>query len=143
MYIYLLRTHTHRYSYPFFGCPYPVVVQPPVPLPLNVDQTFTQSYCSFEFATEPQQLNRHISGHPLVVEVWQSCEKSHDLNIGTSEVRERERERKQARERERECEREREIFLFIDELAKLVKVVNTPSMVHYCVIYSILRYRLN
>ena len=80
------HTHTHRYSYPFFGCPYPVVVQPPVPLSLNTDQAFTQSYCAFDFATEPQQLIQHISSHPLMVEVWQSCDKSHDLIIGTSKV---------------------------------------------------------
>ena len=81
-----LPMHTHRYSYPFFGCPYPVIVQPPIPLSLNTDQPFTQSYCAFDFATEPQQLTQHISSHPLMVEVWQSCDKSHDLIIGTSKV---------------------------------------------------------
>ena len=78
---------TFRYSYPFFGCPYPVVVQPPVQLSTNTDQTFSQSYCAFEFATEPEQLIQQISANPLVVEVWQSCDKSHDLIIGTAKVK--------------------------------------------------------
>ena len=89
------HTHTHAHAHTHthtdttilsFGCPYPVVVQPPVPLSLNTDKAFTQSYCAFDFATKPQQLIQHISSHPLVVEVWQSCDKSHDLIVGTSKV---------------------------------------------------------
>ena len=79
----------HRYHYPFFGCPYPVLVQPPVTLSLTSpsEHTFTQSFCSFDFAASYQQLFHHTSQQPLLVEVWQSCDHTQDRIAGVSQVR--------------------------------------------------------
>ena len=75
--------HLCRYSYPFFGSPYPVLVQPPVRVAPNTEATFTQGYCAFDFATTPQQLHTQFCSVPLVVEVWEA----QDQLVGVARVR--------------------------------------------------------
>lgn len=84
--LYLSPLSLSRYNYPFFGNPYPVLIQPPV-LPLvGTDQHFSHSFCSFEFATSLSRLEEHITHHPLTVEVWQSHDQSHDQIVGLAQV---------------------------------------------------------
>ncbi|KAF0022582.1 hypothetical protein F2P81_025208 [Scophthalmus maximus] len=47
---------TLRYSYPFFGSAAPIMTSPPVELQRNVEASVPQSYCAFDFAALPQQL---------------------------------------------------------------------------------------
>ena len=77
------RFHLRRYSYPFFGSLYPVLVQPPVQVAPNTEATFTQGYCAFDFATTPQHLQTQFCSVPLIVEVWQT----QDQLVGVAKVR--------------------------------------------------------
>ena len=79
----IYRFCLRRYSYPFFGSPYPVLVQPPVRLAPNTEATFTQGYCAFDFATTPQHLQTQFCSVPLIVEVWQA----QDQLVGVAKVR--------------------------------------------------------
>ncbi|XP_036265576.1 centrosomal protein of 120 kDa isoform X3 [Pipistrellus kuhlii] len=45
-----------RYSYPFFGSAAPIMTNPPVEVRKNMEVFLPQSYCSFDFATMPHQL---------------------------------------------------------------------------------------
>ncbi|KAI5272763.1 hypothetical protein MUG91_G151n15 [Manis pentadactyla] len=45
-----------RYSYPFFGSAAPIMTNPPVEVRKNMEVFLPQSYCAFDFATVPQQL---------------------------------------------------------------------------------------
>ncbi|XP_011945466.1 PREDICTED: centrosomal protein of 120 kDa isoform X2 [Cercocebus atys] len=45
-----------RYSYPFFGSAAPIMTNPPVEVRKNVEVFLPQSYCAFDFATMPHQL---------------------------------------------------------------------------------------
>ena len=45
-----------RYSYPFFGSAAPIMTNPPVEVRKNMEVFLPQSYCAFDFATMPQQL---------------------------------------------------------------------------------------
>lgn len=45
-----------RYSYQFFGSAAPIMTNPPVELQRNMDVSLPQSYCAFDFAALPQQL---------------------------------------------------------------------------------------
>ncbi|KAM7391037.1 hypothetical protein PAMP_021754 [Pampus punctatissimus] len=47
---------TLRYSYQFFGSAAPIMTNPPVELQRNMVASLPQSYCAFEFAALPQQL---------------------------------------------------------------------------------------
>ncbi|XP_072440637.1 centrosomal protein of 120 kDa isoform X3 [Chiloscyllium punctatum] len=45
-----------RYSYPFFGTAAPIMTNPPVEVKRNMEVVFPQSYCAFDFAALPHQL---------------------------------------------------------------------------------------
>ncbi|XP_057289268.1 centrosomal protein of 120 kDa isoform X4 [Pezoporus wallicus] len=45
-----------RYSYPFFGSAAPIMTSPPVEVRKNMEVFLPQSYCAFDFATIPHQL---------------------------------------------------------------------------------------
>lgn len=45
-----------RYSYQFFGSAAPIMTSPPVELQRNTEVSLPQSYCAFDFAALPQQL---------------------------------------------------------------------------------------
>ncbi|XP_034727047.1 centrosomal protein of 120 kDa [Etheostoma cragini] len=77
---------TLRYSYPFFGSAAPIMTNPPVELQRNMEASLPQSYCAFDFAVLPQQLQDTFLQVPLVVEVWHRDSTSRDQLIGRASV---------------------------------------------------------
>ncbi|KAA8592409.1 hypothetical protein FQN60_017864 [Etheostoma spectabile] len=77
---------TLRYSYPFFGSAAPIMTNPPVELQRNMEASLPQSYCAFDFAALPQQLQDTFLQVPLVVEVWHRDSTSRDQLIGRASV---------------------------------------------------------
>uniref|UniRef100_A0A8D3AP07 Centrosomal protein 120 n=1 Tax=Scophthalmus maximus TaxID=52904 RepID=A0A8D3AP07_SCOMX len=77
---------TLRYSYPFFGSAAPIMTSPPVELQRNVEASVPQSYCAFDFAALPQQLQDTFRRVPLLVEVWHRDPSSRDQLIGRASV---------------------------------------------------------
>uniref|UniRef100_A0A8C5H4Y1 Centrosomal protein of 120 kDa-like n=1 Tax=Gouania willdenowi TaxID=441366 RepID=A0A8C5H4Y1_GOUWI len=75
-----------RYSYPFFGSAAPIMTSPPVELQRNMEVSFSKSYCAFEFATLPHQLQDTFNRVPLVVEVWHRDSMSRDQLIGRASI---------------------------------------------------------
>ncbi|XP_077473663.1 centrosomal protein of 120 kDa isoform X2 [Stigmatopora argus] len=61
---------TLRYSYQFFGSTAPVMTSRPVELNRHMDVSLPHSYCAFDFATVPQQLQDTFLRVPLVLELW-------------------------------------------------------------------------
>ncbi|XP_035665756.1 centrosomal protein of 120 kDa-like [Branchiostoma floridae] len=45
-----------RYTYPFFGSAAPILTHPPVEIRRNMEVLLPQSFCAFDFASTPQQL---------------------------------------------------------------------------------------
>lgn len=56
LYRYTLFFLNSRYSYPFFGSAAPIMTNPPVEVRKNMEVFLPQSYCAFDFATMPHQL---------------------------------------------------------------------------------------
>uniref|UniRef100_A0A8C2X3K0 Centrosomal protein 120 n=1 Tax=Cyclopterus lumpus TaxID=8103 RepID=A0A8C2X3K0_CYCLU len=77
---------TLRYSYPFFGSAAPIRTGPPVELQRSTEASLPQSYCAFDFAALPQQLEDTFLRVPLVVEVWHRDSTSGDQLIGRASV---------------------------------------------------------
>ncbi|KAM9360239.1 centrosomal protein of 120 kDa [Symphorus nematophorus] len=77
---------TLRYSYQFFGSPAPIMTNPPVELQRNMEVSLPQSYCAFDFAALPQQLQDTFLRVPLVVEVWHRDSTSRDQLIGRASI---------------------------------------------------------
>ncbi|XP_049907999.1 centrosomal protein of 120 kDa isoform X1 [Epinephelus moara] len=77
---------TLRYSYQFFGSAAPIMTNPPVELQRNMEVSLPQSYCAFDFAALPQQLQDTFLRVPLVVEVWHRDSTSRDQLIGRASV---------------------------------------------------------
>ncbi|XP_069562020.1 centrosomal protein of 120 kDa [Brachyistius frenatus] len=77
---------TLRYSYQFFGSAAPIMTNPPVELQRNMTVSLPQSYCAFDFAALPQQLQDTFHRVPLVVEVWHRDSTSRDQLIGRASV---------------------------------------------------------
>uniref|UniRef100_A0A4W6CW78 Centrosomal protein 120 n=1 Tax=Lates calcarifer TaxID=8187 RepID=A0A4W6CW78_LATCA len=77
---------TLRYSYQFFGSAAPIMTNPPVELQRNMDVSLPQSYCAFDFAALPQQLQDTFLRVPLVVEVWHRDSTSRDQLIGRASI---------------------------------------------------------
>ncbi|XP_029366024.1 centrosomal protein of 120 kDa isoform X2 [Echeneis naucrates] len=75
-----------RYSYPFFGSAAPIMTNPPVELQRNMEVSLPQSYCAFDFAALPQQLQDTFLRVPLVVELWHRDSTSRDQLIGRASV---------------------------------------------------------
>ncbi|XP_053180840.1 LOW QUALITY PROTEIN: centrosomal protein of 120 kDa [Scomber japonicus] len=76
---------TLRYSYQFFGSAAPIMTNPPVELQRNSEVSLPQSYCAFDFAALPQQLEETFLRVPLVVELWHR-DSSSDQLIGRASV---------------------------------------------------------
>ncbi|XP_047448856.1 centrosomal protein of 120 kDa [Mugil cephalus] len=77
---------TLRYSYQFFGSAAPIMTNPPVELQRNMEVSLPQSYCAFDFAALPHQLQDTFLRVPLVVEVWHRDSSSRDQLIGRASV---------------------------------------------------------
>eukprot|EP00731_Ephydatia_muelleri_P012343 Em0006g1237a len=75
-----------KYSYPFFGSPYPVLIQPPVSVPFNAEQPFSRSYCAFDFAISSHHLIQQLHSQPLEVGVWQSQDGRPDQLLGVAAI---------------------------------------------------------
>ncbi|XP_069379308.1 centrosomal protein of 120 kDa isoform X2 [Paralichthys olivaceus] len=77
---------TLRYSYQFFGSAAPIMTSPPVELLRNMEVSLPQSYCAFDFAALPQQLQDTFLRVPLVVELWHKDSSSRDQLMGRASV---------------------------------------------------------
>lgn len=75
-----------RYSYPFFGSAAPIMTNPPVEVRKNMEVFLPQSYCAFDFATLPHQLQDTFLRIPLLVELWHKDKMSKDLLLGISRI---------------------------------------------------------
>ncbi|XP_077377807.1 centrosomal protein of 120 kDa isoform X2 [Festucalex cinctus] len=78
---------TIRYSYEFFGSAAPVMTSHPVELHRSADVSLPHSYCAFDFAAVPQQLQDTFIRVPLVLELWhQDAGSATDLLIGRASL---------------------------------------------------------
>lgn len=77
---------TLRYAYQFFGSAAPIMTNPPVEMRRNMEVFLPQSYCAFDFAVLPHQLQDTFLRVPLVVEMWHREPSSRDLLLGTASV---------------------------------------------------------
>ncbi|XP_029475642.1 centrosomal protein of 120 kDa isoform X2 [Rhinatrema bivittatum] len=77
---------TLRYSYPFFGSAAPIMTNPPVEVRKNMEVFLPQSYCAFDFATMPHQLQDTFFRLPLLVEVWHKDKMAKDLLLGVARL---------------------------------------------------------
>ncbi|XP_029797631.1 centrosomal protein of 120 kDa isoform X2 [Suricata suricatta] len=75
-----------RYSYPFFGSAAPIMTKPPVEVRKNMEVFLPQSYCAFDFATLPHQLQDTFLRIPLLVELWHKDKMSKDLLLGIARI---------------------------------------------------------
>uniref|UniRef100_A0A8C5MS02 Centrosomal protein of 120 kDa n=1 Tax=Leptobrachium leishanense TaxID=445787 RepID=A0A8C5MS02_9ANUR len=75
-----------RYAYPFFGSAAPIMTNPPVEVRRNVEVFLPQSYCAFDFATLPVQLQDTFSRLPLLVEVWHKDKMTKDILLGVARL---------------------------------------------------------
>ncbi|XP_019372360.1 PREDICTED: centrosomal protein of 120 kDa [Gavialis gangeticus] len=73
-----------RYSYPFFGSAAPIMTNPPVEVRKNMEVFLPQSYCAFDFATTPHQLQETFLRLPLLVELWHKDKIAKDLLLGVA-----------------------------------------------------------
>ncbi|XP_049619026.1 centrosomal protein of 120 kDa [Syngnathus scovelli] len=78
---------TIRYSYEFFGSTVPVMTSHPVELRRNADVSLPHSYCAFDFAAVPQQLQDTFLRIPLVLELWHhDASSTNDFLIGRASL---------------------------------------------------------
>ncbi|XP_075457021.1 centrosomal protein of 120 kDa isoform X1 [Ascaphus truei] len=75
-----------RYCYPFFGSASPIMTNPPVEVRKNMEVFLPQSYCAFDFATLPHQLQDTFFRLPLLVEVWHKDRMAKDLLLGVARL---------------------------------------------------------
>ncbi|KAL6458779.1 hypothetical protein MHYP_G00322510 [Metynnis hypsauchen] len=75
-----------RYAYQFFGSAAPIMTNPAVEIKKNTEVFLPQSYCAFDFAALPNQLQDTFLRIPLVVEMWHRDPSSKDILLGTSSV---------------------------------------------------------
>ncbi|NXK51188.1 CE120 protein, partial [Chauna torquata] len=75
-----------RYSYPFFGSAAPIMTSPPVEIRKNMEVFLPQSYCAFDFATIPHQLQDTFFRLPLLVELWHKDKTTKDLLLGIARL---------------------------------------------------------
>uniref|UniRef100_A0A8D2APX1 Centrosomal protein of 120 kDa n=1 Tax=Sciurus vulgaris TaxID=55149 RepID=A0A8D2APX1_SCIVU len=75
-----------RYSYPFFGSAAPIMTNPPIEVRKNMEVFLPQSYCAFDFATMPYQLQDTFLRIPLLVELWHKDKMSKDLLLGIARI---------------------------------------------------------
>ncbi|XP_039239028.1 centrosomal protein of 120 kDa isoform X4 [Pipra filicauda] len=75
-----------RYSYPFFGSAAPIMTSPPVEIRKNMEVFLPKSYCAFDFATIPHQLQDTFFRLPLLVELWHKDKTAKDLLLGVARL---------------------------------------------------------
>ncbi|NXH60995.1 CE120 protein, partial [Rhabdornis inornatus] len=75
-----------RYSYPFFGSAAPIMTSPPVEVRKNMEVFLPKSYCAFDFATMPHQLQDTFFRLPLLVELWHKDKTTKDLLLGVARL---------------------------------------------------------
>uniref|UniRef100_A0A8B9RE54 Centrosomal protein 120 n=1 Tax=Astyanax mexicanus TaxID=7994 RepID=A0A8B9RE54_ASTMX len=75
-----------RYAYQFFGSAAPIMTNPAVEVKKNTEVFLPQSYCAFDFAALPNQLQDTFLRVPLVVEVWHRDPSSRDILLGTASI---------------------------------------------------------
>ncbi|XP_066424992.1 centrosomal protein of 120 kDa [Molothrus aeneus] len=75
-----------RYSYPFFGSAAPIMTSPPVEVRKNMEVFLPKSYCAFDFATMPHQLQDTFFRLPLLVELWHKDKTAKDLLLGMARL---------------------------------------------------------
>ncbi|XP_041957044.1 centrosomal protein of 120 kDa isoform X2 [Alosa sapidissima] len=77
---------TLRYAYQFFGSAAPIMTSPPVEVKRGTEVFLPQSYCAFDFAALPHQLQDTFLRVPLVVEMWHRDSSARDVLLGTASV---------------------------------------------------------
>ncbi|XP_053910877.1 centrosomal protein of 120 kDa [Cuculus canorus] len=75
-----------RYSYPFFGSAAPIMTNPPVEVRKNMEVFLPQSYCAFDLAAIPHQLQETFFRLPLLVELWHRDKTAEDLLLGVASL---------------------------------------------------------
>ncbi|XP_035166175.1 centrosomal protein of 120 kDa isoform X2 [Oxyura jamaicensis] len=75
-----------RYSYPFFGSAAPIMTSPPTEIRKNMEVFLPQSYCAFDFATTPHQLQDTFFRLPLLVELWHKDRTTKDMLLGIARL---------------------------------------------------------
>uniref|UniRef100_A0AAQ4R1M1 C2 domain-containing protein n=1 Tax=Gasterosteus aculeatus aculeatus TaxID=481459 RepID=A0AAQ4R1M1_GASAC len=75
-----------RYSYHFFGSAAPIMTRPPLELQRNAEASPPQSYCAFDFAALPQQLQDTFLRVLLLVEVGHRDPTSGDQLMGRASL---------------------------------------------------------
>ncbi|XP_019615262.1 PREDICTED: centrosomal protein of 120 kDa-like isoform X2 [Branchiostoma belcheri] len=75
-----------RYTYPFFGSAAPILTHPPVEIRRNMEVLLPQSFCAFDFASTPQQLQDTFTRIPIMVEVWHKDKISQDALVGVARI---------------------------------------------------------
>ncbi|XP_027023076.1 centrosomal protein of 120 kDa isoform X1 [Tachysurus fulvidraco] len=77
---------TLRYAYQFFGSAAPIMTNPAVEIKKNTEVFLPQSYCAFDFAALPSQLQDTFQRVPLVVEMWHRDPAARDVLLGTASI---------------------------------------------------------
>ncbi|XP_066499742.1 centrosomal protein of 120 kDa [Hoplias malabaricus] len=75
-----------RYAYQFFGSAAPIMTNPAVEIKKNTEVFLPQSYCAFDFAALPNQLQDTFLRVPLIVEMWHRDASSKDVLLGTASI---------------------------------------------------------
>ncbi|KAI8496028.1 hypothetical protein Bbelb_264440 [Branchiostoma belcheri] len=75
-----------RYTYPFFGSAAPILTHPPLEIRRNMEVLLPQSFCAFDFASTPQQLQDTFTRIPIMVEVWHKDKISQDALVGVARI---------------------------------------------------------
>ncbi|XP_053480963.1 centrosomal protein of 120 kDa isoform X4 [Ictalurus furcatus] len=77
---------TLRYAYQFFGSAAPIMTNPAVEIKKNTEVFLPQSYCAFDFAALPSQLQDTFLSIPLVVEMWHRDPTARDVLLGMASI---------------------------------------------------------
>ncbi|XP_073676007.1 centrosomal protein of 120 kDa-like [Garra rufa] len=75
-----------RYAYQFFGSAAPIMTSPAVEVKKNTEVFLPQSYCAFDFAALPNQLQDTFLRVPLMVEMWHREPSSGDVLLGSVSI---------------------------------------------------------
>ncbi|KAF7695255.1 centrosomal protein of 120 kDa [Silurus meridionalis] len=75
-----------RYAYQFFGSAAPIMTNPAVEIKKNTEVFLPQSYCAFDFAAPPNQLQDTFLRVPLLVEMWHRDPAAKDVLLGMASV---------------------------------------------------------
>uniref|UniRef100_A0A672K1S9 Centrosomal protein of 120 kDa n=1 Tax=Sinocyclocheilus grahami TaxID=75366 RepID=A0A672K1S9_SINGR len=82
----LCRGSVFLYAYQFFGSAAPILTSPAVEVKKNTEVFLPQSYCAFDFAALPNQLQDTFLRVPLMVEMWHREPSSPDVLLGSVSI---------------------------------------------------------